>query len=110
MEKESVCIEKNFVDENGKNATVRIQSVTGYNVNLFSNCKYKLANFRKNNNLLGVNKKNNFLTREIGPKIKGNGLFTRDIGIKSGGFAQVASLSFIIAIGTLFIFYLLFRY
>lgn len=109
--KENVGIVKDFVDENGEKATMHIESATGYKVNLFNNGKYKLANSsRKNNDLIGANKKTNFLNREIGPKIKGTGLFTRDIGVKSSGFAQVASLSFIVALAGLFVMYLMFRY
>lgn len=114
MEKKNlknVGIEKEFVDEHGEKAIVHIESAMGYKVNMFNNGKYKLANSsRKNNDLIGVNKKNNFLTRDIGPKIKGTGLFTRDIGIKSSGFAQVASLSFIVALAGLFVMYVMFRY
>lgn len=108
---ENVGIDKDFVDESGQKSTVHIESVTGYKINMFNNGKYKLANSTsKNNDLIGANKKKNFLTRDIGPKIKGTGLFTRDIGIKSSGFAQVASLSFIVALAGLFVMYLLFRY
>ena len=109
--KENVGIEKEFIDEHGEKATVQIESATGYKVNMFNNGKYKLANLSsKNNDLIGANKKKNFLTRDIGPKIKGNGLFTSDIGIKSSGFAQVASLSFIVALAGLFVMYVMFRY
>ena len=91
--------EKNvdFVDEHGEKATMHIASSNGYKVNMFNNGKYKLANSsKKNNDLLGINKKTN--------------LFTRDIGIKSSGFAQVASLSFIIALAGFFILFIMFKY
>lgn len=111
MENKNVGIDKDFVDENGEKATMHIESVNGYKVNMFNNSKYKLANFSsKNNDLIGANKKKNFLTRDIGFKTKRNGLFTSDIGIKSSGFAQVASLSFIVALAGLFIMYIMFRY
>ena len=108
---ENVGIEKEFVDENGSKATMHIESATGYKVNMFNHGKYKLANSSsKNNDLIGANKKKNFLTRDIGPRIKGNGIFTSDIGFKSSGFAQVASLSFIVALAGLFVMYIMFRY
>lgn len=100
----------NFVDENGKPATLNIESSDGYKINVLNGSKYKLANSRKNNDVLGEKKKTNFLTRDIGFKPKGTGLFTSDIGIKSGGFAQVASLAFIVALAALFVMYVLFRY
>lgn len=99
-----------FVDETGEKSTMHIESTMGYNINAFNHGKYKLANSRKNNDLIGANKNKNFLTRDIGPKIKGTSLFTRDIGVKSSGFAQVASLSFIVALATLFIMFIMFRY
>ena len=100
-----------FLDEHGEKATIHIESATGYKVNMFNNGKYRLVNSSlKNNDLIGANKNKNFLTRDIGPKVKGTGLFTRDIGIKSSGFAQVASLSFIVALAGLLVMYVMFRY
>ena len=99
-----------FLDENGAESTMHIESATGYKINLFNQGKYKLANSRKNNDLIGANKRKNFLTRDIGPKVKGNGLFTSDIGFKSNGFAQIAFLSLIVALAGLFVFYLMFKY
>ena len=107
---ENVGIEKEFLDEQGQKSTLHIESVTGYKVNMFNNGKYRLVNSKKNIDLIGAKKKKNFLTRDIGPKIKGTGLFTSDIGVKSSGFAQVASLSFIIALAGLFVMFVLFRY
>ena len=105
--------EKNvdFVDEHGEKATMHIASSNGYKVNMFNNGKYKLANSsKKNNDLLGINKKTNLFTRDIGFKTRGNSFLTRDIGIKSSGFAQVASLSFIIALAGFFILFIMFKY
>lgn len=107
---ENVGLDKEFVDEDGKKATMHIESATGYKINMFNQSKYVLANSKRNNDLLGVNKKKSFLTRDIGFRTKGTGLFTRDIGVKSSGFAQVASLSFIVALASLFVMYLFFRY
>lgn len=107
---ENKGLDREFVDENGKNASVHIESTTGYNVNKFNVGKFKLVNtMKKKPDLLGV-KKSNLLTREIGPKVKGTGLFTSDIGFKSSGFAQVASLAFIVALAGLFVMYVMFRY
>lgn len=110
-EMKNVGIDKNFVDENGQNASVHIESATGYNVSKFNVGKYKLVNtIKKKPDLLGVNKKESIFTRDIGPKVKGTGLFTRDIGVKSSGFAQIASLAFIVALALLFVLYIMFRY
>lgn len=110
MEDKNVGKDVEFLDENGAQSTMHIESATGYRINMFNHGKYKLANSRKSNDLIGANKNKNFLTREIGPKIKGTGLFTSDIGFKSSGFAQIASLSFIVALGILFVLFILFRY
>lgn len=107
---ENISKDVDFVDENGMNSTLHIDSPLGYKINKFNHGKYKLANSRKNVDLIGVNKKKNFLTRDIGPKIKGTGLFTSDIGFKSSGFAQVAALSFIVALAMLFVMFVMFRY
>lgn len=107
---ENVGKDVEFVDEKGIKTTMHIDSAKGYKIDMFNYGKYKLANLKKNNDLIGANKKKNFLTRDIGPKIKGTGLFTRDIGFKSSGFAQVASLSFIVALGILFVMFIMFRY
>ena len=110
-ENNNVGIDKNFVDENGQNASVHIESATGYNVNRLNSVNFKLVNtMKKKPDLLGANKKGNLFTRDIGPKIKGTGFFTRDIGVKSSGFAQVASLAFIVALAGLFVMYIMFRY
>lgn len=96
-EMENVAIDKEFVDEHGEKATMHIEPVNGYKINMFNQSQYKLANAAKGHkDLLGVKRK--------------NGLFTRDIGFKSSGFAQIASLSFIVALAGMFVFYLMFRY
>lgn len=95
--KENVDVEKDFLDEQGEKATLHIESTNGYKVNMFNQGKYKLANNGKSpKDLLGIKRKNS--------------LFTSDIGFKSHGFAQIASLSLIIALAGLFVFYLMFRY
>ena len=108
--KEFVGIEKEFVNNDGVKTTIQIESSDGYKINSLNNVKYKLANFKKNNNVDSLNNKNNIFTKDIGIKMKKNGIFTSDIGLKSSGFAQVASLSFIVALAGLFVMYLMFRY
>ena len=96
-EMNNASFDKEFVDEHGDKATMHVEPMNGYRVNLFNQSKYKLANSTNSRkNLLGVRRK--------------NGIFTRDIGFKSSGFAQIASLSFIIALASIFVFYLMFRY
>lgn len=93
----NVGFDKDFVDEHGEEATMHVEPMNGYKINMFNQAQYKLANASKSHkDLLGVKRK--------------NGLFTRDIGFKSSGFAQIASLSFIVAVAGIFIFYLMFRY
>ena len=82
--------DKDFVDENGEQATMHIEPVNGYKGNMFNQGKYKLANSKRGNkDLLGVRRKNS--------------IFTSDIGVRSGGFAQIASLSLIVALSGYFI-------
>jgi len=96
-EMNSVGFDKEFVDEHGEKATMHIEPVNGFKPNKFNQGQFKLANAMKSQkDLLGIRRK--------------NGLFTRDIGFKSSGFAQIASLSFIVAVAGIFIFYLMFRY
>ena len=107
---ESVGLEKEFIDEKGEKASLHIESATGYKTNINNLGKYKLANLNRKNDSV-VKNKTGFLHREISFG-KGNkdSIFTKDIGFKSSGFAQVASLSLIVAISLLFIMYLLFRF
>ncbi len=106
-EKEKKEISRDFVDEKGSKSTLIIEEMNGQKINLKSNSKYKL---QKNQNDMSNKKNKSILTREIGPKIKGDNVFTRDIGIRSHGFAQVASLSFIVALAGIFVMYLMLRY
>ena len=87
-------IEKKFVDEKGEKATMYIEKMDSGESNIKTNSKYKLANI----NLKGNN-----------PKRKKN-IFTSDIGVRSSGFAQIASLSFIIAVAGIIIMVIMFRY
>lgn len=96
-ELKDASMDRDFLDEHGEKATMHIEPVNGYKVNMFNQGKYKLANVKHSGkDLLGVKRKNS--------------IFTRDIGVRSSGFAQVASLSLIVALSGLFIFYLIFRY
>ena len=63
-ELENVGFDKDFVDENGENATMHIEPMNGYKGNVFNNGKYKLANsHKKTNDLLGVKRKNSIFTK-----------------------------------------------
>ena len=101
-------IDKDFIDENGEKATMHIENANGYRVNMFKNNNYKLANSTKKSGLLGI--KNSFLNKDIGLKTRRLNLFTKDIGVKSSGFTQVASLSFLIALAGFIVMFILFRY
>lgn len=89
---EEKVIKTKFVDECGENEVV-IESSDSYRLNM-DNKSYKIAN--------GMIPKNK--------KFKNANPFTSDIGIKSGGFAQVATLAGIIALGGIVVAYLLFRF
>lgn len=88
-------IEKKFVDEKGERATMYIEKMDSGESNIKSNSKYKLAN---------VNLKGNSNTK------KKKNIFTSDIGVRSSGFAQIASLSFILAVAGIIIMVIMFRY
>ena len=110
---ENIGFDKDFVDEHGENATLHIEPMNDSKDNFFGNTKYKLANIhKKDDNLSEQNKKKNIFTRDIGFKMKKNpnNVFLKDIGVKSSGFAQVASLAFIVALAGIFVLYLMFRY
>lgn len=101
--------DKEFLDEKGEKATIHVETLDGSSVNISNIGKYKLANFNKKED---NKKKKNIFTREIniGKKKRSSGLFTKDIGVKSSGFAQVASLSMIVAIAFIFVMYLIFKF
>ncbi len=107
---ENVGIDREFIDEKGDKASLHIESANGYNTNISNLGKYKLANLNRKNDSI-VKNKNGILNREISfGRRNGGSIFTKDIGFKSSGFAQIASLSLIVAIAGLFVMYLLFRF
>lgn len=100
--------DKEFLDEKGEKVMMHVETLDGSGVNISNIGKYKLANFTKGED----NKKKSIFTKEInfGKKKIKKGLFTKDIGVKSSGFAQVASLSMIVAIAFIFIMYLVLKF
>lgn len=87
-------ITKNFVDETGHKSEIIITSTDNEKINLSPN--YKLQRSDSNNKYM---KKG----------VKGKGIFTSDIGIKSQGFAPIFTLALIVALGTLAIALILWR-
>lgn len=88
-----------FIDEKGEEEVMHIESLNGYKVNMNNNSKYKLMNSKQNTGDIfrSFNKKR-------------RNMLLRDVGFKSSGFAQVASLSVIIVIASIFVLYLLLRF
>lgn len=87
--------QRNFKNEDGTEETIVISSGDNYDVNLKG--KYKLANYNQ--------KKENKLIK----KFKGT-ILGADIGVKSGGFSNIAILASLIAVSTLIVMYLLWRF
>lgn len=87
-------ITKDFVDETGHKSEIIITSEDYEKITLKSN--YKLQRPDSNNKYM---KKG----------VKGKGIFTSDIGIKSQGFAPIFTLALIIALGTVAIAFILWR-
>lgn len=87
--------QKNIKNEDGTEETIVITSNDSHTLNM--NKTYKLANHTP--------KKESVLTKKFKNSILGT-----DIGVKSSGFSNVAILATIIAIGTLCIMYLLWRF
>lgn len=87
--------QRDFKNEDGTEETLIITSNDNRSINL--NQSYKLANCSQ--------KKENKLLRKFKNSILG-----ADIGVKSGGFSNVAILSVLIAIGAFLVMYLLWRF
>ena len=87
--------ERDIKNEDGTEETIIISSNDNRVLNL--NQTYKLANQTK--------KKENKLMKKFKNSILG-----ADIGIKSSGFSNVAILATIIALGSIFVMYLLWRF
>ena len=86
---------KNFKNEDGTEETLIINSTDNYNLKLDKT--YKLAN--------RTHQKESALAK----KFKGS-ILGADIGIKSGGFTNVAILSTVIAAAAITIMYFLWRF
>lgn len=87
-------VTQDFVDEKGHKSEMIITSNSNEKVNLKPN--YKLQRPESDNKYM---KKG----------VKGKGIFTSDIGVKSEGFAPIVTLSLIIVIGLITIAYLMWR-
>ena len=87
--------QKDIKNEDGTEETIIITSTDNHTLNL--NQKYKLANHKE--------KKESKLAKKFKNSILGT-----DIGFKSPGFSNVAFLASFIALGTLFVMYLLWRF
>ena len=82
-------MEREFVDANGDAAKVILEDSNGEPVNLKKGETYKLA---------------------MGPKkMRKKGVFTSSIGPGSHGFAQIATLATIVAVGGIIIAFIMFR-
>lgn len=86
---------RDIKNEDGTEETIVITSNDNHTLNL--NQTYKLANH--------TSKKESKLAKKFKNSILG-----ADIGVKSAGFSNVAILATIIALGTLFVMYLLWRF
>lgn len=86
---------KSFKNDDGSEETLMINSSDNYSLKLDKN--YKLANHSM--------KKENRLAR----KFKGS-ILGADIGVKSGGFSNVAILASVIALGVILIMYFMWRF
>ena len=87
--------ERDIKNEDGTEETIIISSSDNRVLNL--NQTYKLANRRE--------KKESKLASKFKNSILGS-----DIGVKSSGFSNVAILATIIALGAVFVMYLLWRF
>jgi len=87
--------QRDIKNEDGTEETILITSNDNYNLNMTKT--YKIANHTQ--------KKESKLTRKFKNSILGT-----DIGIKSGGFSNIAILATIIAVGTLCVLYLVWRF
>lgn len=87
--------ERDIKNDDGTEETIIISSNDNRVLNL--NQTYKLANQTK--------KKENKLMKKFKNSILG-----ADIGLKSSGFSNVAILATIIALGSIFVMYLLWRF
>ena len=87
--------QRDIKNEDGTEETIIISSTDNKTLNL--NQSYRLANHTQ--------KKESTLAKKFKNSILGS-----DVGFKSSGFSNVAILSTIIALGTLFVMYLMWRF
>ena len=87
--------QKDIKNEDGTEETIVITSTDSHALNM--NKTYRLANHNP--------KKESKFAKRFKNSILGS-----DIGIKSGGFSNVAILATIIAVGTICVMYLLWRF
>jgi len=88
--------QRNIKNEDGTEETIIISSNDNRS-SLNTNQTYKLANH------------NQIKQSKLAKKFK-NSILGADIGVKSSGFSNVAILATIIALGTMFVMYLLWRF
>ena len=86
---------RNFTGDDGREETVVMNSTDNYTLNM--NQTYRLAN------------KTEQKESRLAKKFKGS-MLGADIGIKSGGFTNVAILATVIAVGTILIMYFMWRF
>ena len=86
---------RDIKNDDGTEETIVITSNDNYNLNM--NQTYRLANHKTRKE------------SKLAKKFK-NSILGADIGFKSGGFSNIAILATIIAIGTLCVMYLLWRF
>ena len=87
--------QRNIKNDDGTEETIVVTSNDNHTLNM--NKTYKLANHTQ--------KKESKLARKFKNSILG-----ADIGVKSSGFSNIAILATIIAVGTLCVMYLLWRF
>ena len=87
--------QRNITNDDGTEETILVTSNDNHALNM--NKTYKLANHTP--------KKESFLAKKFKNSILGT-----DIGVKSGGFSNIAILATIIAVGTLCVMYFLWRF
>ena len=87
--------QKDIKNDDGTEETIVITSNDNLNLNM--NKTYRLANHNQK-------KESKFAKRFK------NSILGADIGVKSGGFSNVAILATIIAVGTICVMYLLWRF
>jgi len=86
---------RNFTSDDGREETVVMSSNDNYTLNM--NQTYRLAN------------KTEQKESRLAKKFKGS-MLGADIGVKSGGFTNIAILATVIAVGAILIMYFMWRF